>query len=99
MKITVGKYVNERINRDVVEGQRRTVDCTLRPVDDDRVGLGGCDHFMCTSIKTIVSYYVRRLKRATHYGYPGASYNIEITLSDEMCGPVTGTIVIPIRCD
>lgn len=94
--ITVGKYENMAINGNT---STNTKDTTLMPVGSKRGGLGGVDHFMKRSIKSIVAAYVARLKRDPDYGYPGAKYNIEIVLVEDLWvnpGAPSTTVTIPV---
>lgn len=96
MKIIVGNYENEQVNSGAV---LNTVNTSLRTLGAHG-GLGGVDHFMCNSIKTIVARYKSRLKRDDSYGFPGAEYNIVIELRRGINpGPVERTVTIPIRCE
>ncbi len=97
MEIIVGDYVNEKVNGNGPPN-RLTVNTTLVKPGEKFGGLGGVDHYMCRSIKTIVSRYVQRLKHDADYGYPGASYNIVIELRRGYTGPAEETVIIPIRC-
>ncbi len=100
MEIIVGDYVNEKVNGNGPPN-RLTVNTTLvKQVEQfgGSAGLGGVDHYMCRSIKTIVSRYVARLKRDADYGYTGAAYNIVIELHRGYTGLVEETVIIPIRC-
>ncbi|KKM59252.1 hypothetical protein LCGC14_1548450 [marine sediment metagenome] len=95
MQIIVGDYDNEQVNNGAV---LNTVNTRLvKP--GELGGLGGVDHFMCNSVRTIVSRYVSRLKRDNSYGFPGAEYNVVIELRRAYEGPVERTVTIPIRCE
>ena len=95
MKIIVDDFDNEQIN---AGAQFYTISATLVNINDER--LGGVDHFMCCSIRTIVSRYVSRLKRDGYYGYAGAKYNIVIEMRRGINpGPAERTVTIPIRCE
>ncbi len=96
MKIIVGDYDNEQVNRGA---PLYTVNTRLVKIGEQN-GLGGVDHFMCQSIKTIVSRYVSRLKRDNSYGFPGAKYNIIIEMrADINPGGADRIVTIPIRCE
>ena len=96
MKIIVGDYTNEQVNSGAV---LNTVNTRLVKVGETG-GLGGVDHFMCNSVRTIVSRYVSRLKRDDSYGFPGAKYNIVIEMRRGYNpGPAERTVTIPIRCE
>lgn len=96
MKIIVGDYENEQVNSGA---PLHTINARLVKVDETS-SLGGVDHFMCCSIKTIVARYVSRLKRDPYYGIPGTSYNIIIDLRHSIGpGPVERIVTIPIRCE
>ena len=96
MKIIVGDYDNEQINSGAL---LHTINATLVNINDES-RLGGVDHFMCCSIRTIVSRYVSRLKRDGCYGYAGAKYNIVIEMRRGINpGPAERTVTIPIRCE
>ena len=99
MEIKVGDYQNFKVNN---LNKFQTEDTTLVGVNNES-RLGGVDHFMCVSIKTIVSRYVRRLKRDDYYGYPGAKYTIEIDLIEGCRYGAYGTgkkhkVYIPVEC-
>lgn len=78
MKITVGAYENQAINNGALWSTVNTT-LTLRcggwKGADGRIG--GCDHFMKTSVKSIVDHYVRRVKRE---GLPG-EHKVEIQMT------------------
>ncbi len=96
MKIIVGDYENEQVNNGAV---LNTVNTRLVKVDETS-GLGGVDHFMCCSVRAIVSRYVSRLKRDPYYGIPGVSYNIIIEMRRGINpGPIERIVTIPIRCE
>ena len=96
MKIIVGDYENEQVNSGAL---LNTINTTLQEIGFTG-GLGGVDHYMCCSIRTIVSRYVSRLKRDVTYGYPGAKYNIVIEMRRGINpGPAERTVTIPIRCE
>ncbi len=96
IKIIVDDYDNEQINSGAL---LHTINTTLMNADDGS-RLGGVDHFMCQSIKTIVRRYVNRLKRDGYYGYAGAKYNIVIEMRHGINpGPAERTVTIPIRCE
>ncbi len=96
MKIIVDDYDNEQVNAGAL---LHTIDTTLVNINDES-RLGGVDHFMCPSIKTIVARYKSRLKRDKCYGYPGAKYNIVIEMRRGINpGPAERTVTIPIRCE
>ena len=95
MDIIVGNYENRRVNE---KANVWTIDTTLEPA-----GLGGVDHYMCRSVKMIVSRYVRRLKRDSNYGYPGAKYNIVIKLTKDplkrgLFSDPDEVITVPVQC-
>lgn len=96
MKIIVGDYENTQVNSGAV---LNTVNTRLVKVGETG-GLGGVDHFMCQSIRTIVARYKSRLKRDPYYGIPGASYDIIIEMRRGINpGPVERIVTIPIRCE
>ena len=96
MKIIVGDYENEQVNSGAV---LNTINTRLVKVGETN-GLGGVDHFMCQSIKTIVARYKSRLRRDPYYGIPGVSYEIIIDLRRGINpGPVERIVTIPIRCE
>lgn len=97
MQIIVGDYDNEQVNAGALFN---TIDTTLRVPGEQYGGLGGVDHFMCPSIRTIVARYKSRLKRDDTYGYPGAKYNIVIEMRRGLNpGAALRTVTIPIHCE
>lgn len=97
MKIIVGNYDNEQVNAGALFN---TISTTLKVPGEQYGGLGGVDHFMCQSIKTIVARYVSRLKRDNAYGFCGAKYNIVIEMRQGLNpGLAERTVTIPIRCE
>ena len=96
MEIEVGDYQNVKINGNV---NVCTTYATLVGSNNE-TRLGGVDHFMCQSIKTIVNRYVRRLKRDSYYGYPGAKYIIEIGMKEgfHFSTGKEHKVYIPVEC-
>ncbi len=95
MKIIVDDYDNEQVNSGAL---LHTINTSLVDINNGS-RLGGVDHFMCSSIRTIVARYKSRLKRDNSYGYPGAAYNIVIEMRHGINpGPAERTVTIPIRC-
>ena len=96
MQVKVGNYTNQKINGNT---NIRSQDCTLVKVNPNgvKMGLGGVNHFTKKSIDTLVKYYVRRLQRDGSWGFHGAKYTIEITLSNVETDKEE-MIQIPISC-
>ena len=96
MQVKVGKYANQKINGDT---NIRSEHCALVKVNPNgvKMGLGGVNHFTKKSVDTLVKYYVRRLQRDGDWGYQGAKYTIEITLSNVETDSEE-TIQIPVSC-
>lgn len=96
MKINVADYENILVNGG--PGRSSTYSCSLVNVKTDS-GLGGVDHSMKGSVKSIVDSYVRRLKRDGDYGFPGAEYVIEIVLCNSARSKIIKTINIPVKVE
>ena len=76
MQVKIAPYDNQAIN---ANGPLFTTNCTLNGYHGGR--LGGCDHYMKKSVKSIVTYYTNRMIREGVVG----KFEIEIDLVEGIC--------------
>jgi len=83
MKITVDNYKNFAINKD--DSNNYSHNCTLHFPNGNM--LGGVDHYMKKSVKTLIDYYVRRAYKEGLRWFPAGQYTVEVETSTNICFP------------